>query len=548
MSNLMYLARSGLSSAQAALNVVGNNMNNAFTEGYSRQSIVLGQAGGKSTNYGFFGYGVQVDDVQRAYDGFINNQLRSATTNFMSLYSRNTQLTQIDNMLGDDSSNISASLNSIFAAMEKVSTDPVSAAARQETLSNMQSISYQYQSYSNTLNGLEKSTNTLIDQSVKDINTATEQLANINKEISKIQAQTGGVPADLLDQRDLLLNQLSQQVDIRVDENTTTGIVSVSMANGLPLVNGDRSYKLETSASPENPAQTIVSYVDASGNSIRLDESKITNGDLGGLFKFRNEDLVQARNELNMMALQMANRFNEVNGNGYDLNGNPGGDLFSFKDPVAQANRNNAGDASFNVSWENISDVQAQEYTITYKGPGDSDWEVVRADGSKVTPTIGENGELEFDGISMMPNGTPQPGDSFRMNPVENVASSLKVAITSGDQIAASSSDDPSDESNNENIKALIGIRDERLIGNATLTEAYASLVSNVGSSMSSLKSNLETSAKVVTAVQTQQQSVAGVDIYEEYVNLQMFQQYYQANAQVLQTAVSIFDTILSIR
>ncbi|MTD37465.1 flagellar hook-associated protein FlgK [Erwinia sp. CPCC 100877] len=548
MSNLMYLARSGLSSAQSALNVVGNNMNNAFTEGYSRQSIVLGQAGGKSTSYGFFGYGVQVDDVQRAYDGFINNQLRGATTSFMSLHSRYTQLAQIDNMLGDDSTNISSSLNNIFAAMEKISKDPVGAAERQETLSNMQSISYQYQSYSNTLNGLEKSTNTLIEQSVKDINTATEQLANINKEIAKIQAQTGGVPADLLDQRDLLLNQLSQQIDIRVEENTTTGIVSVSMSNGLPLVNGDRSYKLESSTSPENPSQTIVSYVDASGNSIRLDESKITNGNLGGLFKFRNEDLVQARNELNMMALQMANRFNEVNGNGYDLNGNPGEDLFSFKDPVAQANRNNAGDASFDVSWTRISDVQAQEYTITFKGPGDNDWEVVRADGSKVTPTIGENGELEFDGISMMPNGTPQPGDSFRMNPVENVASSLKVAITSGDQIAASSSDDPSNESNNENIKAMIGIRDERLIGNATLTEAYASLVSSVGSSMNSLKSNLETSAKVVTAVQTQQQSVAGVDIYEEYVNLQMFQQYYQANAQVLQTAISIFDTILSIR
>jgi flagellar hook-associated protein 1 FlgK len=333
-----------------------------------------------------------------------------------------------------------------------------------------------------------------------------------------------------------------------VDENTTTGIVSVSMANGLPLVNGDRSYKLETSTSPENPAQTIVSYVDASGNSLRLDESKITNGNLGGLFKFRNEDLVQARNDLNMMALQMANRFNEVNRDGYDLNGNRGEDLFSFTDPVAQANRNNAGDASFDISWTNISEVQAQEYTLTFKGPGQDDWEVVRADGSKVTPTIGDNGKLEFDGISMMPSGTPQPGDSFRMNPVENVASSLKVAITSGDQIAASSSDDPSDESNNENIKALIAIRDERLIGNATLTEAYASLVSNVGSSMSSLKSNLQTSAKVVTAVQTQQQSVAGVDIYEEYVNLQMFQQYYQANAQVLQTAVSIFDTILSIR
>lgn len=555
MSNLMYLARSGLSSAQSALNVVGNNMNNAFTEGYSRQSIILGQAGGKTTSSGFFGYGAQVDGVQRAYDGFVNNQLRSATTNFMSLHGRYTQLTQIDNMLGDDSSNVSASLNSIFSAMEKVSSDPVSAAARQETLSNMQSLTYQYNSYNNTLTGLEKSTNTLISQSVNDINTATEQLANINKEISKIQAQTGGVPADLLDQRDVLLNRLSQEIDIRVDENPTTGIMSVSMANGLPLVNGDRSYQLEASASPENPAQTIVSYVDASGNSLRLDESKTSGGNLGGLFKFRNEDLVNARNDLNMMALQMADRFNEVNGQGYDLNGNPGGDLFSFKNPTAQANRNNAGDATFDVSYSNVKDVQAQDYTITWKEVKDANgnvvdhvWEVERADGSKFIAEMNDDGALEFDGLTLAPNGTPEPGDSFRMNSVENVSGSLKVAITSGDQIAASSSDDPSDESNNENIKALIGIRDERLVGNATLTEAYASLVSGVGSAMNSLKSNLETSAKVVTSVQTQQQSIAGVDIYEEYVNLQMFQQYYQANAQVLQTAVSIFDTILSIR
>ncbi|MDU5829043.1 MAG: flagellar basal body protein [Mixta calida] len=59
--NLMYLAQSGLSAAQSSLNVVGNNLNNASTPGYSRQNIVLGQAGGKNTSYGFFGYGVQVN-------------------------------------------------------------------------------------------------------------------------------------------------------------------------------------------------------------------------------------------------------------------------------------------------------------------------------------------------------------------------------------------------------------------------------------------------------------------------------------------------------
>lgn len=79
--NLMYLAQSGLSSAQSALNVVGNNMSNAMTTGYSRQHILLGEAGGKTTGYGYFGYGVQVNGVQRAYDAFVNNQYAALQRN-----------------------------------------------------------------------------------------------------------------------------------------------------------------------------------------------------------------------------------------------------------------------------------------------------------------------------------------------------------------------------------------------------------------------------------------------------------------------------------
>lgn len=546
--NLMYLAQSGLSSAQSALNVVGNNLSNAMTTGYSRQHILLGEAGGKTTGYGYFGYGVQVNGVQRAYDAFVNNQVRGAATEYQSMASRYEQLSQIDDMLGDDTYNISVSMGAMFGAMEKMSSDPVSAAARQETLSQFNALSYQFQTNSKTLNGLEKSTNTQINQSVDEINAAAEQLAKLNQEIAKIHGQTGTVPPNLLDQRDQLLGKLNDQVGIRVTENPTTGRVDVTMANGLPLVNGDRHYQLETSASPENPNKTIVSYVDASGNSLPLDEAKITNGKLGGLFKFRNEDLEDSRNQLNMLALQMANRLNEVNQQGYDLNGNPGGNIFNIADPVALVNRNNVGDATLNTTFTDVSQVKAQDYTLTFKGPGESDWEVKNADGSLVPTTIGPDGELMFDGISVSPQGNPQENDSFILNPVAGVADKLTVAITDGNQIAASSSPDPDDESNNENIKALIAIKDEALIGKSTLTEAYASLVSSVGSAMTALKANASTSAKTYEAMLYQQQAISGVDLNEEYINLQMYSQYYQANAQVLQTATTLFDTILSIR
>jgi flagellar hook-associated protein 1 FlgK len=546
--NLMNLARSGLSSAQSALNVVGNNLNNAYTVGYSRQNIILGEAGGKTTANGFFGYGVQVDGVKRAYDGFINNQLRSAQTEYSALDSRYEQLSQIDNMLGDKSNNVSVSINNIFGALEKMSSDPVSRAARQEAMAQFKATAYQFQTSSRTLNGLEKSTNTQITQTVADINSCAKELATVNAALYKIHAQTGGQPADLLDQRDVLLDKLSGLVGVKVDENQLTGEVNVMLSNGLPLVNGDRTCLFEATPSAADPARMEVSYIDASGNAVKLDESKITSGKLGGLFTFRNEDLVDARNQLNQLALQMANRFNEVNAAGYDINGEAGGDIFTIADPVALVNRNNQGDATLDITFSEISEVKAQDYNVVYQGPGANDWLITDSSGKEITPTVGAQGELSFDGITIQPQGTPEAGDSFIFNPVGGVAENIKVAITDGDQIAASSSDDPEEESNNENIKDMIAIKNESLVGKATLTEAYASLVSSVGSSVNALKGNREVAGNVYDQIAEQKQNVSGVDPTEEYLYMQMYTQYYQANAQVLQAATTIFDSLLSIR
>ena len=546
--NLMYLAQRGLSAAQASLNVVGNNLNNVYTEGYSRQNIILGEAGGKTTGNGFFGYGVQVNGVKRAYDGFINDQLRGAQTEFNGLNSRYEQLKQIDNMLGDKSNNVSTSINNIFGALEKMSSDPVSMAARQEALAQFKAAAYQFRTSASTLNGLEKSTNTQISQTVTEINACAKELATVNEALYKLHAQTGGEPADLLDQRDVLLNKLSSLVGIKVDENQLTGEVNVSLANGMSLVNGDRTCQFDVKPSAADPARMEVSYIDASGNAIKLDEEKFNGGKLGGLFKFRNDDLGDARNQLNQLALQMANRFNEVNAAGYDLDGQAGGDIFTIANPVALNNRNNQGDASLDISFSEITQVKVQDYTVVYQGPGANDWLITDSSGREITPEVGAQGELTFEGMTIQPQGTPEEGDSFIFNSVGGVAENIEVAIKNGDKIAASSSDDPNAESNNENIKDMIGIKSETLIGKATLIEAYASLVSSVGSSVNELKGNRDVAINVYDQTKEQRFMTMGVDPTEEYIHMQMYTQYYQANAQVLQTATTIFDSLLSIR
>ncbi|MEZ3500068.1 flagellar hook-associated protein FlgK [Pantoea sp. KPR_PJ] len=546
--NLFNIAQGGLSAAQSALNVVGNNLSNAMTTGYSRQDIVLGEAGGRTTRYGFFGYGVQTNNVKRSYDGFLNNQVRGATAQFQALDGRYQQLSQINDMLGDNTHNLSVTMGNMFGAMEKMSSDPVSAAARQEVLSQFKAIANQYRSSSSTLNGLEKSTNTKISQAVEDINACARQLASLNSEIAKVQSGSGNLPADLLDQRDQILGQLSNLTGIRVNENSITGRVDVSLANGLSLVDGDSVCELKAHSAAEDPNKTVVSYIDASGNDMLLDEEKMSGGKLGGLFHFRNEDLTDARNQLNQLALKMASKFDQINQDGYDLNGNKGKAIFSFTEPKAMANSANKGNATLDISRSDISALHAEEYVMTFTGPSARDWSVTTRDGRTITPTTGDDGSLSFEGITVKPQGTPQANDSFAFNPLTGVADSISVAITDGNQIAASSSADASDVSNNENIKKMIDIKNQPIVGKATLSEAYASLVSSVGSSMTSLNAARTTAASVASQWGEQQQAVSGVDINEEYINLQMYTQYYQANSQVLQTATTLFDTLLSIK
>ena len=103
--------------------------------------------------------------------------------------------------------------------------------------------------------------------------------------------------------------------------------------------------------------------------------------------------------------------------------------------------------------------------------------------------------------------------------------------------------------SDNRNAQAMLDLQSGKLVnGNKSFNDAYASLVSDVGNKTSTLKVTSTTQNNVVTQLSNQQQSISGVNLDEEYGNLQRFQQYYLANAQVLQTASTLFDALLSIR
>lgn len=544
MNNLYNLARNGISVAQAAIRVTGDNLVNGMSGTYSRRSLLIGEQGGMSTPQGFYGYGARIGGVERAYDAFANIQLRDSLSQYASLTGRMEQLADIDNMLGDEADNVDVSLNKLFKDMATLSGAPEDGPARAAVFTSLEVLANRYNASAKRLTGLEKSTNTQIERSANEINSFTEQLAQLNKQLERLQGN-GAPPADLLDQRDALLEGLSEQLGITVTEDQTSGRVTVTLSDGRPLVSGDTAYKLQTSPSDADPNKTIVSYVDANGKASPLDENSITKGRLAGLFKFRNEDLTMARQDLDQIAFMMAHRMNGQNRDGFTPDGSSGGDLFSLPDIKAIANAKNAGTGSLDpIAVVNFKEVKSENYDIRFEG---GNWVVKGADGRTV-PTVITGDKLRFDGVEITLPAPPavMDGDTFTLNPMAGAAEGISRKITSAQEFAAA--DATGGAGNNKNLEEMLKIQKEALIGNDTLSAAYASLAGKIGESAREVKAYATSAETDLRTKYDAKQELSGVNMDEEYINLEMFHQYYRGSAQLLQTANAMFDALLAIR
>ncbi|MCZ7836437.1 flagellar hook-associated protein FlgK [Atlantibacter hermannii] len=545
-SSLINSAMSGLSAAQAALNTVSNNINNYNVAGYTRQTTVLSQANSTLGAGGWVGNGVNVTGVHREYDAFISNQLRAAQNQSSGLTTRYEQMSKIDNMLSSSTNTLSSTMQDFFKTMQTLVSNAEDPASRQALLGKAEGLVNQFRVTDQYLRDQNKEVNGSISTSVSQINTYAKQIANLNDQISRLTGVGAGAsPNDLLDQRDQLVSELNKIVGVEVTVQDG-GTYNVTVGNGYTLVQGSTANQLAAVASSADPSRTTVAFVDKTAGNVEIPEKLLTSGSLGGLMTFRSQDLDQTRNSLNQMALAFADAFNTQHKAGVDANNESGTDFFSFGKPEALSNaKNSKPGATFDVSFTNTSQVQASDYKVTRVG---GEWQVTRlSDNANVKLT--DNGDsIEFDGLKIDITGTAANNDSFMVKPVTNAIINMEVKIKDESQIAMASAKD-SGESDNTNGQKLLDLQNNKMVGgNKTFNDAYASLVSDVGNSTSTLKVTSTTQSNVVVQLTNQQQSISGVNLDEEYGNLQRFQQYYLANAQVLQTASTLFDALLSIR
>ncbi|WP_413724765.1 flagellar hook-associated protein FlgK [Sodalis sp. RH16] len=552
-SSLTNIAASGIQAAQIALNTVGNNISNEPVAGYNEEKTQLSESLGS----GLSGNGVTVTGVTRVYDSLVVSQLQTASATADATTTYYNQVSQIDDMLSTSDTDLSSAMSTFFTSIQSMSSNASDTSARQTVIGSAGSMVDQFQSAATYLQSMGTSVNQQVSTSAAEINNYTKEIASLNSEI----VSSGGsqAPNSLLDQRDELVSELNGIVGVTssVQDN---GSVNLTFANGMTLVQGSSAYQVQAVPSSADASKTVLAYDRGTGTPVQINDASITTGSLGGLLSFRDGALTDATNALGQLALSLASNMNQTNEAGVDLNGDAGSAFFTYADPTVTANSKNSGTAQASATYDgdNTDQVQASQYQVKYVN---GNWQVTQsstgtvlaaADVQQVTDSTTGVTTLTFDGLNVAVTGTPANNDSFTVDPVSNVIGSMKVAITDPGDIAAGLPDDDDDgtetgASDNRNAENMLALQNDQIVGgSATLSTAYATLVSNVGTETSNAEVTSTAQANIVTALTNQQQSSSGVNLDDEYIDLTRYQQYYQANAQVISTASDLFNSLLS--
>ncbi len=422
---------SGLNAAQAGLLVTGHNITNAATDGFHRQEAVQGTQTPQETGAGFFGKGVTVDTVRRAYSQFLDNALLQAQTQGAYLETYGAQIRMIDNLLADPTSGLSPALQSFFSGVQDVASNPASIPSRQQMLSLGESLVSRFQTFSARLTEMRYGVNRQISDTVSEINTLAGNIARVNQQIIQLQTGDNRQANDLLDERNALLTDLNKLVRASVVEQSD-GSINVFIGNGQSLVLGTQTYALAAGPSAADPQDYGVFYIQG-GARIELRPSSLRGGTLGGLFAFRSETLDVAQNQLGRVATVLAQTFNDQHRLGQDLNGALGQDFFTVPAAAVVGNQNNVGTAAIAAANTDVGALTGSDYRLQLIG---GSWTLTRI--SDGTQTTFAGFPQTIDGVTLsLTSGAASNGDSFLIQPTRNGARDIGVVISDTTKIAA---------------------------------------------------------------------------------------------------------------
>ena len=609
------IGKRSLMAHSTQINTAGHNISNADTEGYSRQRVQIKTFDPiyrpdltREERAGQIGQGTSVESINRLRDELLDQRIVAQTNQETYWTTREKYYTMIEQVYNEpDEISIRTNMDKYWQSWQELSVYPESQAARQAVVTRGETLAESIQQRYTALSGIGNLINGDIEATVKQINSITKQIGEINNEIVKVKAM-GDNPNDLLDRRDLLVEKLSGLANITTDIRDNDEFM-VHLEGNI-LIQGHIARQFEVEPMTDNNGYSRVIWSDTK-NTVQ-----VSGGTLGALIELRDVDIRSEVQTLNTVTMNFADLVNDVHRAGIGMNNVTGLDFFVQHPFVTSVNgnydRNGDGvdDHSYIFRFTGTNELNPQEKvglegTMTFSGKSgtisvpyhatdtieevvarinDSDGEVKayldRDNHLVLKATTAQNMEnpdfvirhvedsgmflTAYSGI-LQGSGAENAYDfaqadavnslrgAFAVAPVLNPAGYIAVNEAIKGDVLSVAAAYPTNQG-----KSMIGdgraaveiasIRNTNvMIGkDRTFDDYFANSVTNVGLKGEQAEMNMLSQNAIMDDLRNLRDSISGVNIDEELAEIIKFQHGYNAAAKFVSVIDEMLDTVIN--
>lgn len=600
-----------------AITTAGHNISNANTEGYSRQRVQIKEFDPlykpdleRAERAGMIGQGVDVQSINRVRDELLDARIVSQANTESYWQTRSDYYTMIEQIYNEpDDVSVRSNMDKFWESWQELSINPESKASRQAVVTRAETLTDSIRQRWESLSGIGNLLEGDIEATVKQVNSLSKQIADVNSEIVRSRAM-GDNPNDLLDRRDLLVDKLSKLVNVSTDQRD--GDEFMVHVDGKVLVQGGISREIELQPRYDDTGYSKLVWADTKNDAV------FAGGKLGALVELRDVDVRNEIQSLNTMTMNFSDLVNDVHRNAVGANKVTGLDFFvqhSFVENVnGNFDRNGDGtlDTSyvFRMSGTNSLDKQQQvgiEGVMTFNGTtgnvqvpyfhtdtvetviariNDSTSEVkayldknnnlvLKATTSAqsenpdfvirhvedsgfflsgyagILSANGEQGAYDFaqaDAVNALIQGA-----QFAVSPVFNPSAYIEVNPTIKNDVmsVAAGYMDAAGKVPTGDGRAAVEIASIRnssvMVGSMkTFDDYFADTVTNVGLKGEQAETNLLSQNAIMDDLRNLRDSISGVNIDEELSEIMKFQHGYNAAAKFITVWDSLLDTVIN--
>lgn len=563
--------RNALLAYQGSLQVVGNNVANAGNADYTRQTGELTGVMGTRIGSGLQpGAGVALTSLKRNIDEALENRLRASTGDLQSSVAERDALSRIEAFFDDTSgAGISNKMIEFFNALSDVQNSPDDLAIRSVTLESANSFAQSLRSARESLQELGLSLNDEIKLAVEDADRIAGEIADLNTQIVAVEAGGNGQANALRDRRDALLRDLSETFDVAVREQLD-GSINVYVGSEPLVLNGNSRGLITVDELDGEVVRTSVRFGDTNSRI------NVAGGTIEGLITARDTHAFGRMEALDELAGAIIAEVNAAHADGQGLT--PFTSVISdavVDDPTAPLNSIAAGlrippvNGSFyiTVADEATGTPIAYRIEVDLDGQGeDTSLEdivaAINTDVNGVTAELTLDNRLSLTAdagfnFTFGHDGEQERADTSKLlaalgiNTLFSGSTAADIAVrdellANPGLLAAASANRVGDGINAGRMAGVIDAASDQLDG-ASILDAYNQIANEIAAAGASANDAVEAADAITASLQAQRESVSGVSLDEEAIDLLKFERAFQGAARYVSTVDRMLEEMLGL-